>query len=120
MTEPQQRRPPWLRMLIFLGLTLLAYAIHYFTVTRISVWQPGYPSIVVLGTLTPPSLMRQLHLFGPAVLALAFIAFAVASWRAPSPLSGMARSAAAVLIALLVLYSWALLWVIRVSRYVRL
>ena len=120
MTEPRQRSSPGLRIVLFLIVTLAAYAIHYFTVTRIAAWQPGYPRIVVLGLLTPPSLMRQLHFFGPAVLALAFIVFAVASWRAPARLSGLARSAAAVLIALLVLYSWALLWVIRVSRYVRL
>jgi len=79
MTEPRQRSSPGPRIVIFLIVTLAAYAIHFFTVTRIAAWQPGYPGIVVFGVLTPPSLMRQLHFFGPAVLTLAFIVFAVAS-----------------------------------------
>jgi hypothetical protein len=68
--------------------------------------------------------MRQLHLFGPAVLAIAFMVFAVASWRMGlavgrlSRLSAVTRSAGVVLIVLLVLYSWAFLWVTRVSRYI--
>jgi|SRR3954470_3706181 len=124
MTEPQQRRSPWLRIAIALAVTLAAFAIHDFTLTRVATWQPGYPRIVVLGLFTPPPLMQQLHIVGPFVLALACIIFAVASWRAgsslnqPSRLSGIGRSAGVVLIALLVLYSWALFWVIRVSRYI--
>ncbi|PYQ56998.1 MAG: hypothetical protein DMF53_23835 [Acidobacteria bacterium] len=124
MIEPQQRRSPWLRIAIGLAVTLAAFAIHDFTLTRVATWQPGYPRIVVLGLFTPPSLMRQLHIFAPVVLALAFIVLAVASWRAGSSLdrpswrSGIARSAGVALIALLVLYSWALFWVVRVSRYI--
>lgn len=124
MVPPPQRRSPWPRIVIFLVVTIAAFAIHSFTLTRVRTWQPGYPQIVTFGTFTPPALMRQLHFFGPAVLAIAFMVFAVASWRMGLPvgrlsrLSTVTRSAGAVLIALLVLYSWAFLWVTRVSRYI--
>lgn len=115
MIASHQRRSPWTRTVLFLAGTAAAYAIHSFTLARVAAWQPGYPGHLVIGTFTPPPLMRDLHVFGPAVLAIAFTAFALASWRG---LPVIARSAWGVLIVSLVLYAWALFWVIRVSRYI--
>ena len=68
--------------------------------------------------------MRQLHIFGPALLLIALAAFTfVLVQRART--GNASRSSSLILwlsggglTVLLILYSWAMVWVIHVARYI--
>jgi len=121
----QRARTRWQLIAAGFAVATMALAMHRFTVTRIGTWQPGYPQVVVIGTFTPPALIRQLHLLGPLLLVVAFVALAITSARPATsterrPWRGrIRRVSVGALFLLLVLYSWTVLWVMRVGRHTR-
>src|SRR5204862_7562397 len=123
MTEPaidSETPRRWLTVVVALVQTSVALAAHVFTVGRVASWMPGYPSLYALGPFTPPLLIRATHGLGPYLLVLALAAICVASLAPGSVKRWRHRllwTGGASLMLLLVLYAYALFWVIRVSRY---
>ena len=121
--EPDTVNTRWSPIILAFAVLVFALATHLFTLARVQSWRPGYPAIVVFGTFTPPGPIRTVHRLGPFVGMMAFVGVVLASFRSPM-LSGVrvgrrvvAWVSGSALAVLLLLYAWALLWVVRVSRY---
>ncbi len=119
--DDQAVRQRWRPVIIAFVVIIVEVAVHVFTLGRVQSWLPGYPSQDLSDLLYPPAPIRDLHEFGPFLLLVAFAAVFLTSFlptRFKRLRPTLFAAGGGTIFILLFLYSWALLWVVRVSRYV--